>query len=202
MSPRALRICSKVGFSTGVLGVLSVIPMLSWPEQSAPGLVKYPFTTQTFYAFQSWFFVHHIGLVIMAVGLASSGAVGTSRIGRASAWLAVLGLAGLTGMELFAMKFSEWDNKVASTGIMGTGYGMTTSLVGLGMLIAGIYVLRARVWSGWWRFIPLLLGITHFMVVTPAVFSNGWLIARLAIASWMALFGALGYGMGREFARA
>src|SRR5262245_1500867 len=201
MSPNALSTCGKVLFITGILGALTVIPMLAWPVESPPGLVRYPFSAETFRAFQSWFFVHHLGLVIGVVGFALSGATGVERFGRIASWLAVIGMAGLAGMELFAMQFAEWDNKVASTGAMGAGYGITTNLVGLGMLGAGISVLRARTWSGWWRFTPLLLGITHFVVVTPAVFSNNWLIARLAIGTWMLLLAALGWGLMVETRR-
>jgi hypothetical protein len=108
--------------------------MLAWPVESPAGLVRYPFSPETFRAFQTWFFVHHIGLVVGAVGFALSGATGPGRFGRIAAWLAVIGMVGLTGMELFAIQFGEWDNKVASTGTMGAGYGITTNLVGLGML--------------------------------------------------------------------
>ena len=201
MSPKALSTCGKVGFITGILGVLSVIPMLAWPEQSPAGLVRYPFTAAGFQTIQTWFFVHHMGLVIGLVGLALSGAMGEGRFGRGAAWLAVVGMIGLTGMELFAIQFAEWENTVASSGAMGAGYGITTNLVGLGMVGAGVSVLRARLWSGWWRFVPLLIGITHFVLVTPAIFSNGWVIARLAIASWMALFAALGWGLVVEAKR-
>jgi hypothetical protein len=195
MSPSGLSTSGKVLFATGVLGALTVIPMLAWPVESPAGLVRYPFSPETFRTFQTWFFVHHIGLVVGAVGFALSGATGPGRFGRIAAWLAVIGMVGLTGMELFAIQFGEWDNKVASTGTMGAGYGITTNLVGLGMLGAGVSVLRSRIWSGWRRFTPLSIGIAHFVFVTPAVFSNGWVIARLAIGTWMLLLAALGWGL-------
>ena len=195
MSDKALSTCGKVLFVTGILGALTVIPMLAWPVESPAGLVRYPFSPETFRAFQTWFFVHHLGLDVGVVGFALSGATGAGRFGRIAAWLAVVGMFGLTGMELFAIQFAEWDNKVASTGAMGAGYGISTNLVGLGMLGAGVSVLRARVWSGWWRFTPLCIGITHFVLVTPAIFSNGWVLARLAIGTWMLLLGALGFGL-------
>jgi hypothetical protein len=198
MSPKDLSSCGTVGFVTGILGVLSVVPMLAWPPQSPEGVLHYPFTPEGFQVIQTWFFVHHIGLVVLLVGLAASGAVGPGRLARAAAWLAVLGMIGLTAMELFAIRFTEWETTTANEGALGAGYGITTSLVGIGMVGAGLAVLRARRWPGWWRPIPLLIGVTHFVVVTPAIFSNGYVIARLAIASWMALFAALGWGLRIE----
>lgn len=201
LSARRLDTIGFVGVVTGVVGILSAALMLAWPAEVSPDVLSYPFTVDGFRTIQTWFFVHHIGLDVLAVGFALSAGLGTSRVASVGAWLAVLGLLGLTGMELFAIQFAEWNAVAANQGTMGAGYGMTTSLVGLGMLIAGVGVLRARVWTGWWRFVPLLIGVTHFVVVTPAIFSNGYVVARLAIAMWMALFGALGWCLVREARR-
>jgi hypothetical protein len=201
MSTQALSRCGIVGFVTGILGVLSVVPMLAWPAQAPEGMVHYPFTVIGFYVIQTWFFVHHTGLVFLLAAVAMSGATGDGRLARAGAWLAVVGMIGLTGMELFAMKFAKWETQAASEGVMGAGYGITTSLIGLGMIGAGVGVLRARLWSGWWRYVPLLIGVAHFVVVTPAVFSNGYVIGRLAIGFWMALFASLGWGLMVEAKR-
>ena len=174
--------------------------MLTWPPQSPEGHLSYPFTSTGFLVIQTWFFVHHLGLVTVLVALARSGAVGERRLARAGAWLGVVGMVMLTCMELFATRYAEWDTKAANEGVMGAGYGVSTSLVGLGMLGAGVGVLRARIWSGWRRFIPLLLGITLFLVVTPGMF-GGFVIARLAIGTWMALYAALGWSLVVEAGR-
>jgi len=194
MSPKTISTAGKIGLVTGILGVLSAVVMLTWPAQSPPGRLSYPFTTTGFLVIQTWFFVHHLGLVTVLVALARSGAVGKARLARAGAWLGVVGMVMLTCMELIATHYAGWDTKAANDGTMGAGYGVSTSLVGLGMLAAGVGVLRARVWSGWRRFIPLLLGITLFLVVTPGMF-GGFVIARLAIGSWMALYAALGWSL-------
>jgi hypothetical protein len=198
------RILSKLGWAgvaAAALGVPSAALMLAWPAQVERGVLSYPFTADGFTAIQTWFFAHHFLLVAVAIGFASSRGVGPSRIARAGAWIAVLGLVGLTGMELFAIQFAGWDAKAANEGVMGTGYGITTTLVGLGMLAGGVGVVRARLWHGPWRFAPLLIGISHFVLVMPAVFSNGFAIARLAIGTWIALFGALGWGLVLEARR-
>jgi hypothetical protein len=194
MSLQALSRSGKLGFITGVLGALGAVFMLAWPAQSQEGVLHYPFTIAGFRIIQAWFFVHHLGLVTLLVALALSGAVGRSRVARAGAWLGVIGMGMLAGMELFAMQYAEWNTKAANKSTMGAGYGITTSLIGLGMLVAGVGVLRAGTWSGWRRWIPLLLGVTLFLVVTPGMF-GGFVIARLAIGFWMALFAALGWAV-------
>ena len=58
--------------------------------------MSYPFTTAGFYVAQGWFFIHHIGLVLVLVALALSGAVGNGRLAGAGAWTAVIGMVALT----------------------------------------------------------------------------------------------------------
>lgn len=201
MNDRTLAKLGWAGVAAAVLGVPSAALMLAWPPQVPMGVLSYPFTARGFQTIQTWFFVHHFLLDAVAVGFAFSAGIGQSRVARVGAWLAVVGLIGLTGMELFAIRFAEWQTRAANEGVMGAGYGITTSLVGLGMLIAGVGVVRARRWTGGWRFVPLLIGVTHFVLVTPAVFSNGYVVARLAIGSWIALFGALGWALVLEARR-
>lgn len=181
--------------ATGILGVLSAVLMLAWPVHGPAGLVRYPFTGAEFRVIQSWFFVHHLGLVIVLVGLARSAAMGERRVARAGAWIAVVGMTLLAVNEIRAMGYGDWTLKAANEGSLGAGYGISTNLVGLGMLLAGIGVVRARRWTGPWRWVPLLVSLGHFFLVTPALFSGGYVVARLAIGSWMALFAALGWGL-------
>jgi hypothetical protein len=189
------------GVVTGILGALGAVVLLLWPAQVPEGPVSYPFTTTGFVIAQAWFFVHHFGLVILLVALARSAAVGTGRPARAGAWLAVLGLVLLTGAELLAMRYADWDNDAANAGLMGSAYGVACTVVGLGMLAAGIGTVRARVWSGWHVWTPIAVGITQFVVLTPGMF-GGFVVARLAIGFWMLTFAALGWSLYSEAASA
>jgi hypothetical protein len=189
-----------IGLAAGVLGALSALLLLVWPPQVAVNLVSYPFTPNGFYAAQAWFFVQHLGLLLAMVALAQSGAVGRSLMTRTAVWAAVAGMVALTLAELLAMRYATWDDEAAYAGLMGTAYGASVNVIGLGMLIAGIGVLRAGVWSGRWRWAPLAIGIAAFAVVTPGMF-GGFVIARLAIGFWMLLFGALGWALYVESRR-
>lgn len=46
-------------------------------------------------------------------------------------------------------------------------------LCALGMILVGIAVLRNRVWTGWKRFTPLLVGIYPFVFMFPVVILTG-----------------------------
>lgn len=202
MSTKSFVVIGWIGVATAITGVASAVAMLAWPVDSAPGLVRYPFSTAEFQIVQTWFFVHHLGLLAVLVGLARSGATGDGRVVRGAAWVAVLGMMLLSVNELHAIGYAEWTLAEANRGALGAGYGISTNLVGIGAVVAGIGAVRAHRWSGWRRWVPLAIGLGHFLVVTPALFSEGFVIARLAIGSWIALFGALGWALlPREHAR-
>ena len=200
MSPHVQARAGLIGLATGLLGALSAVVMLFWPPQVAEDLVSYPFTTAGFHIAQSWFFIHHFGLVLALVALALSGAFGNGRLGRGGAWTAVIGMVALTLCELLAMRYADWNTDTANAGLMGTSYGISVTVIGLGMLAAGIGVLRAGVWHGWRRWTPLAIGIATFAVVTPGMF-GGFVIARLAIGSWLLLLAALGWSLYVESRR-
>ena len=185
------------GLAAGALGVLSALVLLAWPPQVAPGPVHYPFTTTGFAIAQAWFFVHHFGLVAVLAALAVSGATGPGRVVRGGAWLAVAGALALALAELNAIAYANADFKAANAGFMGTAYGIASTAIGLGTLVAGVGVLRARRWTGWHRWVPLAIGVTEFVVLTPGLFL-GFVAARLVIGFWMLLFGLLGWSVLAE----
>jgi hypothetical protein len=112
----------------------------------------------------------------------------------------VFGTVLLTGAELLAMRYATWDFDTANAGLMGTTYGIACTLIGLGMLAAGVGTIRAGIWSGWHAWTPLVIGITQFVVLTPGMF-GGFVMARLAIGFWMLMFAALGWSMYAEARR-
>ena len=98
------------------------------------------------------------------------------------------------------MRYADWHSDTANAGLLGTSYGISVTLIGLGMLTAGLGVLRAGVWHGWRRWTPLAIGIATFAVVTPGMF-GGFVLARLAIGSWLLLLVALGWSLYVESRR-
>jgi hypothetical protein len=189
-----------VGVVSGALGPLLAGVLLAWPEQVPKGPLHYPFTAAGFTFAQVGFFLHHWGLVVPLVALCVSGALGTGRVARFGGWLAVAGMLGLTFAELNTIRYAEWDFDKANAGLVGATYGISTNLIGLGLIIAGIAVARAGVWTGWRRWMPLVIGIATFVELTPGMFA-GFVVARLAIGLWLLLFALLGHGLRVESAR-
>lgn len=183
-----------IGFLTGLAGAVSAVVLILWPGHGDPGTVRYPFTDTGFAVAQAWFAVHHIGLVLLLVALAGHPAIG-GRVSRAGAWLAVVGMVGLSLAEVYAIRFGDWEQEAATA--MGAAYGVTVNAIGLGLVAAGVGTLRTRRWAGWHRWMPLAVGVAVFLVVAPGMF-GGLVVGRLAIGTWMLMFAALGWALHAE----
>jgi hypothetical protein len=155
---------------------------------------SYPFTSAGFAVAQVWFAVHHLGLLAGLYGLCRSGATGTSRLGRIGAWGAIVAMGLLTVTELVAISGSDSPYPSPRTDLIYGLYGISSVLLGVTLIMAGIAVVRAGRWRGWWRAIPLVLGVYVFVPLTPALFAS-WVLARLAIGGWMLGFAFLGWAL-------
>jgi hypothetical protein len=70
---------------------------------------------------------------------------------------------------------------------------------GIGMVLAGVAVLRAGRWSGWRRFVPLALGAYMFVVFLPVVIATGSDAGFFAAVTGLDLLSAaLGLAVVRE----
>ncbi len=197
MSDSLLRLCGLACLVTGVVGALAAGVLLAWPTSVDEDLLRYPFSEAGFLVAQAFFAVHHLGLVAGVVALAVCGAVGTGRVARSGAWLLVAGTVGLTLAELNTMRYSDWTAEAANAGLMGATYGITCTVMGLGAIVAGVGVLRTRIWTGWRAWTPMVIGVAQFVMLTPGMF-GGFVTARLVIGAWMLMFGALGWSVYAE----
>jgi len=130
----------------------------------------------------SWGFVLqaliHVGELAVVLALAGSVAWGAGLLGRIGVGVAVLG-----EVLLFVAELVDPFNAPVGDQI----FNVAPLLSGLGMVLVGIAVLRSGGWSGWHRFMPLLVGVWMFVVVTPLLITSGAPPAPgpvLAIAGW------------------
>lgn len=105
-----------------------------------------------------------------------------------------LGIAGtvisLAGLALWV---AEYGAKLLVAGTtFGNGFDIGGSmLLGLGMLLLGIAVLRARRAGGWQRWAPLAVAVYFFLQIVPQVTmtesgANGWLLGLWGL-TWVLL---------------
>jgi hypothetical protein len=124
----------------------------------------------------------HLGELAAVVALALSGAAGTGLLGRLGLGLACLGELMLAVAEVITL---------SAPGTSETLFAIAPNLVGLGLILTGIAVIRAGRFTGWRRYVTLALGIYIFVVLTPVIIAAGGPPALPAIAGllvWQVLW--------------
>lgn len=177
-----------------VIGVISGLVTAFIPPAVSSDWYSYPYTPTGFLVAELVFILNHVLLLVGILGLARSGAAGTGLLGRVGLWISVLGMAALTLCEGGAMTLATSPSPTPRTDFMDMAFGVASILIGVGLVLAGVAVMRAGEWAGWRRFVALICGVAVFVIVIPGVFGP-FLAGRLAITVWMLMFAALGWAL-------
>jgi hypothetical protein len=148
-----------------------------------------PFGTFENVVMQGIVFVVNALTLVGVLGLVRSGAAGTG-------WLAKLGLL----LAVFASAlFLPFDVLVVfNRELGGMLLGLSALVQGLGLLLAGIAVVRAGRWLGWQRFTPLLCGLYTFLVLIPALALSPEGYNAWALVGWQIPFALLGVALYQQ----
>jgi hypothetical protein len=180
----------------GLLGAASGIYLAVVSPAVGDDQWSFPLTPTGFTWIQVWFVIQHVPLIFGLVAVWSAGIVGRSGLGLSGHVLAVGGLAGLTVTELAAIAARHDDMDTTRVAVLGAVYGVVSVTAGLGLVLQGVAASREGVWTGWQRWLLLVMGVWVFVPMIPAL-ALSFLGARLAITGWMLLFAALGWALVR-----
>lgn len=151
------------------------------------GILPTPFGTTENIVMQAIVMVANALVLVGVIGLARSGAAGTGRLARIGLGIALVASALFLPFEILVAINEE---------VGGALLGLSALAQGLGLLLAGIAVLRAGIWTGWRRFTPLLCGLYTFLILIPALaLSDGY--NAWALAGWQIPFIALGVSLAQ-----
>ncbi len=187
---RAGAVC----MAAGILGAASGILLAVYPGQVSEEMFSYPLTAGGFTVVQVWFFVQHLGLLAGIAALARAQTMAPGRSARWGTGLAAAGMGLLAVTELIAITARDSTYPGDGTGLLDALYGVSTIAVGVGLVLAGIAVRRRGRWTGWRGLVVLVAGIFVFVPMLPALMGP-FVLARLAITTWMLLFAVLGYAL-------
>lgn len=190
----SVRSLGRLCLWAGLLGAASGVLLAVVPPAVDDDRYSYPLSATAFVLVQGWFVIQHLGLVAGLLGLGRCRSGGAHRVGIA---VALAGMLALTATEVLAMSAARSGYPGPRTGLLDALYGVSTVAIGLGLVAAGIAMVRARAWQGWRRWLPLGLGVYVFVPMMPLMF-GGFVAARLAITGWMLLFAALGWVLTQE----
>jgi hypothetical protein len=121
--------------------------------------------------------ISHLLTLVGVVGLARLGAAGRGRLAAVGLVGALLGLVVITLAE-----FVSVTNESSAVAFYSSG----TLLTALGLILAGIAMLRSGRWAGWQRFTPLACGLFLPLIVIPALSIPGLpgFVPHYAVGLW------------------
>ena len=174
----------------GAAGVASGLVTAFVPPAVTMNMYRYPFSPGGYTAAQLVYAANHLLLLAGLLG------IGRARAARGASWvtgaaIGAFGLLLLTGCEIWALRVTGMAADGPQSGPLNAAYGVATIASGIGLILAGIAVVRTGRWRGWARWTPLALGVLVFVMVLPGLFGT-FLEARLAITAWMLAWAGLG----------
>jgi hypothetical protein len=181
-----------------VVGVLQGAALLAWPEQVSDTRFSFPLTATGHVIAQATFFLQHLPLVLAVAALAAVPAVSARRVTRVSLLVATAGLGLLALAELVAMAAATAESDSSLGVAVSSAYSVPVLLIGGGLTVAGIALLRGTCVRRLVAMTVLVLGAFVFIGLTPALASGSFVAGRLAIMAWMLLFGVLGWSLSRS----
>lgn len=190
-----IRTWGAIGFWGGVAGALSAALLILYPAEVPLERFSYPFRGIGFTIAQMFFAIHHLTMVLVVVGLLRS-ASGRSRLAAGGLIVAIVGLILLSMLEIVVLTAADAVVGDPLFDTMSSLFGVPMMLIAIGLVSGGIGILRAGVWRGRERALPVILGAYVIVGVIPALFGPNWL-GRVAIGIWCLLFAAQGWILWR-----
>ena len=157
------------------------------------GLAPTAWGTTMFVVMQLFALIANALVFVGVIGLARSGAAGEGWLAKIGLGLALFASALFLPLELYIIFNLE---------VGGMLLGISALLQGLGLLLAGIAVVRARRWHGWQRWIPLICGLYTFLVLIPALALSPEGYNAWALVGWQIPFALLGLALYQQGAAA
>jgi hypothetical protein len=171
--------------------------LLAWPHQVDPARYSFPFTAGWYVLAQATFFLQHLPLAVAVGTVASLPALGGQRLVHRALILATAGLGLLALMELVAMSAATTANDSSLGTAISSLYSIPVLMTGVGVLVAGVVLLRRKTLGRRLPWTLVALGLFVFIGLVPAIGTDSFVAGRLAIMAWMVLFVLFGQVMQR-----
>jgi hypothetical protein len=184
--------------AAGLIGIAQGAAVLAWPHQVPDSRYSFPFTATWYVIAQATFFLQHLPLAAAAGALATLPAVRREKLAHRSLVLATVGLVLLALLELVAMSAATTANDSTLGTTIDSLYTIPVLLSGIGLLIAGVVLLRRHTLARTLPWTVVALGVFVFIGLIPAIATDSFVAGRLAIMAWMVLFVVLGAVMQRR----
>jgi len=187
-----LVVLGRAATVSGLLGVAAGVFTLAYPAAVSSDQWSYPFSTGAQWATSVVLALAHALTAAGFIGIVLADPHRRSRTGATGLWLAFAGFVALTFCELASGGIGDQSVNSTVAENVSAAFGIGSMATALGSVVAGIVIVRARVWSGLGRWMVLASGGLMIIVVTPALIIGDLWPRTLALMLWSLTFVPLG----------
>ena len=200
MDARAARVGGWIAIACAVAGLIIVVIDAVVPAQVPATQYSAPLSPAAFTGQQVALALHHWALAVAIWLLSRAGFAGRTRLAKLGTVLSTVALVLIGAQELVAIAVARADDSSAVAGLVDTGYGVVSILLGVALAVLGIATLRAGTFGAarWWG---IVTAVGVIVLLIPAQFVTG-IASTVMIGAWFVLFLWPGIGAVRAAARA
>lgn len=165
---RNLTVAGLTGAVLTALSGIAVEAVVKPASEVSDEMWSYPWTTDSFVPVSLANAVLHLLVLLGSIAVVRAM---TERAGRIGATIAAAGALVLLLAEFASLPIA--DQRLDETGaqLVGAFFGLGVALTGIGLVVAGIAVLRSPAWSGWQRYAALVAGTWSLVMIGVSVTS-------------------------------
>jgi len=191
-APDSVRLGGMAGLAAGIVGTAIAITIEFVDPAVAPTETSYPLNPTAFVWVELLLTLVHIGVLAAVVALSVSRVAGRTRAARVGLGLALLGFTVHVLAEFGFVFAATTDTSAPLPGVLGAAFGISTLLAAVGMILAGLGVVREGAWYGWRRFAPLAMGIGTALILLLSLVDGA---RNWTLALWCILTATLGLAL-------
>jgi hypothetical protein len=163
MNNFSIRRLAGAGLAGGIATVLSgvVVEAIVKPASDVSGnMWSYPWSSDALTPVSVVFAGMHLLVLLGMISFARS-----LNRGRAGATVALAGTFLLFLAEFASIPFADQRTDETGPQVVGGMFGLGVALTAIGLLVAGVAVLRSRAWQGWRRYVPIGAGVWSLLMI-------------------------------------
>lgn len=192
------RTLGRLMTGSGIGGVLIGALTMAYPPAVTEDVRGYPFPSVVSVVVGVALAAVHLMTAAGFWGVARANPHRSSRLAAVGIWVAAVGFVILTAAELL----SSWraDESIGSdfSAVLDNVFGFASVLTAAGSVMAGIVIVRQRVWTGVARWSTLASGTVMILVVIPALITGSLILSMSALMLWSLTFVPIGLAVSRR----
>lgn len=184
--------------ASGVLGVVAGLVTLLYSPAVSSDQWSYPFSTTTQWVVSIGLAITHALSAVGFLGVLRARPYGDHHAAAVTLRIAVAGFAMLSIAELLSGAIGARDVDSGAAAWVGAIFGVASLMTALGGLVAGVVIVRTRLWTGVGAWMVLASAVVMLALVTPANVNGSVVFRTLALVLWSLTFLPLGRTLSRS----